>query len=122
MNILKNLIAASIVASITVSVTAQSDELMDIIYPEMAEQFQYDGGIKTSEAGNIFSLNDDYASNSTWSYEYEEYVDQADYTSGNSVDNPAMVNRYIKNNPTASGHLSEPVFKWDNTYGGYMLQ
>ena len=125
MNTLKNILAISVIASATVSVTAQSDELMDIIYPEMAKQFQYEGGLQTTEPSAILSLNDNYSSGNTWSYEYEEYVNQADYSLADSIANPAMVNRYIENNPTAaghpSGHLSEPVFKWDENYDGYMV-
>jgi len=121
MNILKSIIASSIIATITISASAQSDELMDIIHPESADLFHYDNSLKASEQTGVFSLNDDYATENTWSYEYEQYVDQADFTSKNNINNAGLVNRYLESNPTASGKVNSPVFKWDGNYGGYMI-
>ncbi len=121
MNILKNIIALSLLSSTVISASVQADELMDIIYPEMADSFQYDGGIVASEPEGIFSLNDDYSKQNTWSYEYEAYVDQSDFVVDNNINDPGQVNRYIEQNPTASGKKSEPVFKWDSVYDGYMV-
>ena len=121
MNLLKTFIASSIIATITLSATAQSDELMDIIHPESADLFHYDDSLKASEPTGIFSLNDDYASDHTWSYEYEEYVDQSDFLPDNNINNAGLVNRYLESNPTASGKVNSPVFKWDGNYDGYMI-
>ena len=121
MNLLKSIIASSIIATITISATAQSDELMDIIHPESADLFHYDNSLKASEQTGVFSLNDDYAPENTWSYEYEQYVDQSDFTSKNNINNAELVNRYLESNPTASGKANSPVFKWDGNYDGYMI-
>ncbi len=121
MNILKNIIASSIIATITISAAAQSDELMDIIHPESADLFHFDNSLKASEPSGVFSLNDDYTASSTWSYEYEQYVDQADFSSENNINSSQLVNRYLESNPTASGKPDVPVFKWDSTYDGYMI-
>ena len=121
MNLLKSIIASSIIATITISATAQSDELMDIIHPESADLFHYDNSLKASEQTGVFSLNDDYASENTWSYEYEQYVDQSDFTSKNNINNAELVNRYLESNPTASGKANSHVFKWDGNYDGYMI-
>ena len=121
MNILKSFIASSIITTAALSASVQADELMDIIHPESADLFHFDNSIRASENTEIFSLNDDYG-DQAWSYEYEQYVNKADFSPDNNVFKPQLVNRFLESNPTASGNLSEPTFKWDTNYDGYMLQ
>ncbi len=121
MTILKSLLASSILLTMTMSATVQSDELMDIIHPESADIFNLDNSLKASETSGVFSLHDDYSSHSTWSYEFEEYVDQADFSAEKNMSNTGLVNRYLESNPTGSGNKSVPVFKWDQTYDGFMI-
>ena len=121
MNILPSIIASSIIAAFIMSAPAQSDELMDIIHPESADLFHFDNSLKVSEPSGVFSLNDDYVTDNTWSYEYEEYVNQSDFSDKNNINNTQLVNRYLESNPPASEKPSAPVFKWDSTYDGYMI-
>lgn len=121
MNICKHIITSAIITAIAISASAQADELMDIIHPESADLFHFDDSLKASKPSGTFSLNDDYGKQA-WSYEYEEYVNKDDFSYENNIDNMQQVNRYLKSNPTASGKPAEPVFKWDPTYDGYMLQ
>jgi len=124
MKILKSIIASSIIATITIAASVQADELMDIIHPESADLFHFDDSIKSSENTGVFKLDQQSSLNENlvWSYEYEEYVSRADFTSENNIYNAQMVNRYMAENPTASGAMTEPVFKWDPVYDGYLLQ
>ena len=123
MNIVKNIIASSIIATIALAGSVQADELMDIIHPESADLFHFDDSIKSSKNTGVFNLNQKAGNNKlVWSYEYEEYVNQSDFTTGNRVFNAQLVNRYMEENPTAAGEHSESVFKWDSSYDGYMLQ
>ena len=121
MNSLKSIIASSVIATITLSASVQSDELMDIIHPESADLFHFDNSLKASEPSGIFSLHDDYATDNTWSYEFEQYVNQSDFSNKNNINNSQLVNRYLESNPSASGKSSAPVFKWDSVYDGYMI-
>lgn len=124
MKTLKNIIASSILAAMTLTVSAQADELMDIIHPESADLFHFDDSIKSSESTGVFNLNEQNGSdaNIVWSHEYEEYVNKSDFIADDRVYNAQLANRYMENNPTAAGKISNPVFKWDPTYDGYMLQ
>lgn len=122
MNIFKNLITSSIIATIALSASAQADEFLDIFHPESADLFHFDNSLKPSKPSGTFSLNDDYGKQA-WSYEYEEYVIKDDFSNENNIiNNTQLVNRYLKSNPTASGKPSDPVFKWDSSYDGFMLQ
>lgn len=124
MKILKPIIASSIIATMTMAVSIQADELMDIIHPESADLFHFDDSIKSSESTGVFNLDQtsDSNTNMVWSYEYEEYVNKSDFSSEDRIYNAQLVNRYMEANPTAAGKQSEPVFKWDPTYDGYLLQ
>lgn len=124
MKILKNLLVSSIVATLAFSATVQADELMDVIHPEMADVFNLDNTIHSSGSTGVFNLNDRNASNSdlVWSYEYEEFVNESDFHSDNNLYNTQLVNRFIEENPTAAGTSRNDIFKYDENYGGYMLQ
>ncbi len=123
MKTLKIIIASSIIAGASLSVTAQADELMDIIHPESADLFHYDDSLKSSEPTGIINLNDaNSRGDVVWSYEYEQYVKPADFLSGDSIYSAQGINRYMEANPTAAGRHAEKVFKWDANYDGYMLQ
>lgn len=121
MNTLKTIIAASIIATIATSTAVQADELMDIIHPESADLFHYDNSLKASEREATFSLSD-VNGDQVWSFEYEEYVSQSDFSSRPDINHSQFVNQYLEANPTASGKPVEAVFKWDSTYDGFMLQ
>ncbi len=122
MKTLKLIFASTVIAASLLSVTAQADELMDIIHPESADLFHFDRTLRPSESTPVISLSDDKNSNKVWSYEYEEYVNPADFVANNSITNMSDVNRYMDENPSAAGKTSSDVFKWDATYDGYLLQ
>ncbi|MCU7940006.1 MAG: hypothetical protein KZQ64_13240 [gamma proteobacterium symbiont of Bathyaustriella thionipta] len=121
MKTLKIIVASSVIAVASLSVTAQADELMDIIHPESADLFPADTSLKPSEPTGIKSYSD-VNGDIVWSTEYEEYVNTADFVADNSINSAQGINRYMESNPTAAGQSSEEVFKYDETYGGYMLQ
>ena len=121
MKTLKIIAASSIIAVASLSVTAQADELMDIIHPESADLFPSDSSLTSSEPTEIKSYSD-VNGDIVWSTEYEEYVNSSDFLADNSINSAQGVNRYMESNPTAAGGSSEEVFKYDTTYGGYMLQ
>ena len=123
MKTLKIIIASSIIAGAFLTVTAQADELMDIIHPESADLFHYDDSLKSSVPTGIFNLNDENSRGDVvWSYEYEQYVNPADFVADGSIYSAQGINRYMEANPTAAGRHGEEVFKWDANYDGYMLQ
>ena len=116
MKTLKTLFASAIIASITLAGTAQADQLMDTIHPESADLFDHSTSINASSQTGIVSLSDD-SNTQVWSYEYEQYVNPAEFTSNSYAD----INQYLEANPTAAGAADKAVFKWDSNYDGFMI-
>lgn len=124
MKTLKLVLTSALFASIAFSASVQAeqwdDALYNIIHPESADIFNVGEYKQAGEVG-IFSLNDDYNPNSVWSYEFEEYVNPADYQRP-ELAGTDDVNKYMGNNPTAAGHNTREVFIYNETAGEYHLQ
>ncbi len=125
MNTLKTILTSALFATAAFSATAQAeqqwdDALYNIIHPESADIFNV-GDYKKSAEQSIFSLNDDYNKNSVWSYEFEQYVDPAEFRSNELASN-GDVNQYMEQYPAAAGSQSQPVFIYNETAGEYHLQ
>ena len=125
MKTLKTLLASTVVASLTLSVSAQAKQLWDdalynMIYHDSANTV-YSSHNKRTVQEKIFSLHDDYNKNAVWSYEFEQYVNPADLQRSElaSIDE---INHYMGQNPTAAGDHGRPVFIYDKTAGDYHLQ
>ena len=116
MKTLKSLFAIAIIGTTSLTGTVQADELMDTIYPENADLFQYKDSIVSSEQAKIVSLGDT-SGEKVWSTEYEQYVNPDDFKKTTFAD----INEYMEANPTASGSNREPVFKWNENAGDYQL-
>ena len=121
---LKRVLSSALFASIAISGTVQAeqwdDALYNIIHPESADIFNVGDYKKSSTQEGIFSLNDDHNKDAVWSYEFEQYVDSADF------ERPALastddVNHYMGSNPTAAGSTHQ-VFFYNETAGEYHLQ
>ena len=118
---MKTLLTSTILASLVFAGTAQADiNLSNLIYEESSNIYT-DVTYKESSADSIRSYGDDYNQNSVWSYEYEQYVNPADFKQAEiaSIDN---VNQYMGSNPTAAGKSSGNVFIYNETAGEYHLQ
>ena len=116
MKTLKTLFATAIIASVALAGTAQADELMDTIHPESADLFDHSSSINARGQNEIVSLSDD-SNPQVWSYEYEQYVNPADFTGNDYAD----INAYMEANPTAAGGTSNEVFIENPMDGDYHL-
>ena len=127
MKTLKILLTSALYTSVLITGIALAEprsdsDLYDIIHPESADLFHYDDSLKSSEHTGIINLNDASSSGDVvWSYEYEEYVNKSDFAVDNSIHSAQGINRYMSSNPTAAGKPAAEVFKWDETYDGYMI-
>ncbi|MDX2507361.1 MAG: hypothetical protein QNL62_23195 [Gammaproteobacteria bacterium] len=125
MKTLKTLFASALAAGVAFTGTAQAEQLWDdalynIIHPESADIFNV-GDYKKSTAASIRSYGDDYNKDSVWSYEFEEYVNPADYHQAEMAD-AGDVNKYMGSHPTAAGKDSRQVFFYNELAGEYHLQ
>ena len=116
MKTLKTLFTAAVISSVTIVASANADQLMDTIHPEMSDQFKQNYGYVASDRGEIVSLGQT-AGKHVWSYEYQEYVNPDDFKKADLAD----INQYLEENPTAAGSRTEPVFKWDENADEYQL-
>lgn len=116
MNTLKTLFSSAFIAALSVAGSANADQLMDIIHPESADLFDHATTISASGDNKIVSLNDT-TSQEVWSYEYEQYVNPADFAKASYAD----INQYLEANPTAAGSQREEVFKLHEPDGDYHL-
>ncbi|NOQ78485.1 MAG: hypothetical protein GQ546_03695 [Gammaproteobacteria bacterium] len=126
MKALKLLLTSALFTSVMITGIAQAEprsdnDLYDIIHPESADLFHFDDSLRSSEPTEIKSYSD-VNGDVVWSFEYEEYVNASDFEADDSIHSAQGINRYMSSNPTAAGKPSEEVFKYDTTYGGFMLQ
>ena len=118
---MKTLLTSAILASVVMTGTAQADNsLSSLIYEETANIYA-DVSYEKSTAASIRSYGDDHNQNSVWSYEYEQYVNPADFKQA-EVASIGDVNQYLGSNPTAAGKSSGNVFIYNETAGEYHLQ
>jgi hypothetical protein len=123
-SLIKSLLTSAFIASVAFTGAVQAeqwdDALYNIIHPESADILNVGDYRKSTEEG-VFSLNDDFNTDSVWSYEFEQYVNPADFQ------RPALastddVNQYMGNHPTAAGDGTQEVFFYNETAGEYHLQ
>ncbi|MCW8931154.1 MAG: hypothetical protein OQL19_13045 [Gammaproteobacteria bacterium] len=121
---LKRILTSALFASFAISGSVQADqwdnELYNIIHPESADIFNI-GESKSSTEQGIVSLHDDHNKNSVWSYEFEQYVNPADF-GASALTDAHDVNRYMGSNPTAAGGSTREVFIYNENGGEYHLQ
>lgn len=125
MKTLKTLLTSVLFTSVAMAGIAQAEprsdnELYDIIHPESADIFNI-GDYRTSSTVGIISLSDDHNKNSVWSYEFEQYVDPADFQQA-ELSSVADINHYMGSQPTAAGSSQHEVFIYNETAGEYHLQ
>ncbi|NOQ79616.1 MAG: hypothetical protein GQ546_09475 [Gammaproteobacteria bacterium] len=125
MKTLKTLLTSVLFTLVAMTGIAQAEprsdnELYDIIHPESADIFNI-GDYRTSSTVGIISLRDDHNKNSVWSYEFEQYVDPADFQT-NRLNSVADVNHYMGSKPTAAGSSQHEVFIYNENAGEYQLQ
>ncbi len=118
MKTLTTLFASAVIASVSLAGTVQADQLMDTIHPESADLFDHSTSISASNQNEIVNLNEGSADGSqVWSYEYEQYVNPADFAKPDYAD----INKFMEDNPTAAGRRNDEVFKWNELDGDYHL-
>ncbi len=118
--VLTSALFASIALSGSVQAEQWDDALYNTIHPESADIFNV-GDYQRSTDEGVFSLNDDHNSNSVWSYEFEQYVNPDDFQRS-ELASTSDVNRYMGNNPTATGSDTHEVFIYNETAGDFQLQ
>lgn len=116
------LLASIVATGIAKSEVIQDSALSSLIYEDSSNMFAVVNHqqANTNEV-DIRSYGDDLNKEAVWSTEYEEYVSKDDFRQS-SLANSGLVNRYINNNPTASGEKVAEVFKYNETAGEYHLQ
>jgi hypothetical protein len=124
MKTLTTLLTSALLASTAFIGTAQAEvrsdnALYDIIHPESADIFNVGSDYQKSAPQGIVSLNDDHNANSVWSYEFEQYVNPADFQLSNQITD---VNQYLSDQPSASGSRGHEVFIYNEMAGEYHLQ
>ncbi|MDX2503667.1 MAG: hypothetical protein QNL62_04210 [Gammaproteobacteria bacterium] len=118
---MKTLLTSAILASAVIAGTVQADNsLSSLIYEESANIYA-DVSYEKSSAASIRSYGDDHNQNSVWSYEYEQYVNPADFKQA-ELASVGYVNQYMGSNPTAAGKTSGNVFIYNELAGEYHLQ
>jgi len=94
-----------IILSIFLVTVSFADELMEQIYPEMSGILcLFNSPSAKGEQAGIVNLNDSNTNGQVWSFEYEEYVDPADFKM------------------TSMSTGDEMIFNRDKTAGEYQIQ
>ena len=116
------LLTSVITSGIAKSESIEDSALSSLIYEDSSNMFAVVSHkqANTNEV-DIRSYGDDFNKDAVWSTEYEEYV-SIDYFRQSGLANSGLVNRYINDNPTASGEKIAEVFKYNETAGEYHLQ
>ncbi|MCU7798720.1 MAG: hypothetical protein KZQ70_00910 [gamma proteobacterium symbiont of Lucinoma myriamae] len=118
---LKTLLASTLIAATMITGAAQADNsLSSLIYEESSNIFAEVSYTKSS-ADSIRSYGDDANKDLVWSYEYEQYVNPADFKQA-ALASANDVNQYMSRQPTAAGERSDSVFIYNETAGEYHLQ
>jgi hypothetical protein len=119
---MKTLLISAIVASAAFTGLVQADNsLSSLIYENSSNIFAAAVYTKSTE-DSIRSYGDNYNQNSVWSFEYEQYVNPADFKQ-NTIASVGDVNQYMGSNPTAAGKMKGPeTFIYNETAGEYHLQ
>ncbi|MCU7939310.1 MAG: hypothetical protein KZQ64_12465 [gamma proteobacterium symbiont of Bathyaustriella thionipta] len=125
MKTLKTVLTSALFTSVAIAGIAQAEprsdvELYNIIHPESADIFNV-GEYRKSGTPGIISLHDDHNKTAVWSYEFEEYVNPADFEQP-ELSSVADVNQYMGSKPTASGSDQHEVFIYNEMAGEYHLQ
>lgn len=121
MNILKSVLASTLLASVTLAGNIQADNsLSSLIYEESSNVYS-DVTLQDSMQIGIVSYSDDANKNSVWSSEFEQYVNPADFKP-TEIASVGDVNQYVGGNPTAAGKNKADVFIYNETAGEFHLQ
>ncbi len=119
MKILTTLLTATLFAS--AAITAQADNpISNLTYVEASNMFA-EVSIQNSTPEVILSYGDDANKSSVWSFEYEQYVDPADFKRAD-IASMKDVNQLMGDNPTAAGTSNHEVFIFNELAGEYQLQ
>ena len=115
---MKKLSTFIIAATSFISLNVSADPLMDIIHPESADIFKINRD-NYEQQGIAFANN---TSKTVWSYEYEEWVNPAQYNSSLNTNSIARALEEMNKYPPAAGTVSDEIFKWDETAQEFQLQ
>ncbi len=119
MKTLTTLLTATLFAS--VAITAQASNPMSNLTYEDSSNIFAEVSTQSSTPEVILSYGDDANKSSVWSFEYEQYVDTADFKRAD-IASMKDVNRLMGDNPTAAGTSSHEVFIFNELAGEYQLQ